>query len=117
MFRQQHRDSAECPRCPDIKNNVHVFICTRQGTSYAFNVGMELVDEHLLDFQPEMAIAIQDSILAFREQQEPDFDLGTDDDIHHAMVQQWEVGGEKLTWGVLHTAWQPTMAQYLKSTR
>ena len=101
MFRRQHRDSAECPQCPDIENNVHVFICTGPGTSDAFNIGMEVVDEHLLDCPNDMAIAIRESLLAFREQREPDFDLVTDDDIHHAMVQQWEMGGEKLTWGVL----------------
>jgi len=71
MFRQKEREDPQCSKCQDEETNMHVAQCRGADSDDVFKTTMEGVDEWLKQSPKQMAIAIRELILAFREAREP----------------------------------------------
>ena len=55
-------------------------------------------------------------MFAYHEEREPEWDkLSTE--IRQVSMEQWNMSGQLLFWGVLNRRWRPFMDRYLKNTR
>ena len=105
MFRRKEREDLQCPKCQEEETNMHVAQCRGADSDNVFTTTMEGVDKWLRQSPKQMAIAIRELILAFREAREAIWTKIDDESIKEIARAQWFLSNPQLcgAFCIIHT--------------
>ena len=117
MFRRKEQEDLQSPKCQEEETNMHLTQYRGADSDDIFKTTMERVDRWLKQSPKQMAIAIKELIVAFREAREPIWTNIDHEEILEIAKAQWFLSNPTIMWGFLHKSWDKVMEKHLKRSR